>query len=83
MTEDRVGIPGEMLELPPSSVVGPRSRAQRVFWCNCGAISVEKMEIVDSMDDRELTPSREKTDISPINAVFSHPIEFEVRRSIH
>ncbi len=48
--------------------------------CNFGAISVEKMEIMDSMDNLELTPSRGWTEITPINAVFSHPIGFEVRR---
>jgi hypothetical protein len=41
------------------------------------------MEFVDSMDDRESTPSREWTEITPINAVFSHPIGFEVRRQTH
>jgi hypothetical protein len=50
------------------------------FWCNCGANRVEKVEIMDLMDDRELTPSREKTEITPINAVFKLPIGFEVRR---
>jgi hypothetical protein len=40
---------------------------------------MEKMEIVYSMDDRELTPSREKMEISPMNAIFNHPIGFEVK----
>jgi hypothetical protein len=51
--------------------------------CNFGATSVEKMETVDSMDAGELTPSREKTEMTPINPVFKHLIHFEVRRSIH
>ena len=38
------------------------------------------MEIMDSMDALELTPSRGLTQISPLNTVFSHPIGFEVRR---
>jgi hypothetical protein len=41
------------------------------------------MEIVDAMDVPELTPSREKTEIAPINPMFSHPIGFEVRRQIY
>jgi hypothetical protein len=51
--------------------------------CSFGAISVEKMDFMDSMDARELTPSREKTEITPLNAIYSHPIGFEVSRSIH
>jgi hypothetical protein len=38
------------------------------------------METVDSMDAGELTPSREKTEMTPINPVFKHLIHFEVRR---
>jgi len=46
-----------------------------------GANSVEKMDFMDSMGDLELTPSRGWTEITPINAIFSHPIGFEVRRT--
>jgi hypothetical protein len=45
------------LKLEPPNQLG--------FWCNIGAISVEKMEIIDSMDITELTPLREKTEITP------------------
>ena len=38
------------------------------------------MDFVDSMDAFELTPSREKTENTPISLVFTHPIGFEVRR---
>jgi len=34
---------------------------------------------MDSMDDHKLTPSREKTEITPINPVFEHPIGLTVR----
>jgi hypothetical protein len=39
------------------------------------------MVFMDSMDIPDLTPSREKTENTPINHVFTHPIGFEVRRS--
>jgi len=66
---------------------GPRSAAKlpsgppagRFF----GAISVEMMEIKDSVDDHELTPSKEKKEKTPINPMFNHPIGSEGRRSIH
>ena len=54
--------------------------AADLSWCNFGAIRVDKMETMDSMDDCELTLSREKTEKPPINTVFTHPIGFEVRR---
>jgi len=50
--------------------------------CNCGAISLEKMDFMDSMDAFELIPSREKTEIAPINPVYKHHIGFEVGRQI-
>jgi len=53
------------------------------FRCNVGAIRVEKMDFVDSMDACELTLSREKTEITPINRMDTPPRQFEVSRSIH
>jgi hypothetical protein len=41
---------------------------------------MEKMEIMDSMDVPELTPSRGWTEITPKNVIFSHLIGFEVRQ---
>ena len=57
-----------------------RSARRALFWCSIGAIGVEKMDFVDSMDNFELTPSREKTENTPKNAVYKHHIGFEVRR---
>jgi len=82
MTEDRRPdknpIWSSSLFRPRSSVLG--HERSEYFRCNSGAISVEKMETVDSMDVPESTPSREKTEKPPINTVFSHPIHFEVRQ---
>jgi len=53
---------------------------ERFLRCNYGAIGVEKMDFVLSMDNRELTSSRGWTVITPIYTVFTHPGQFEVRR---
>jgi len=53
------------------------------FGCNCGAIGMERMDSVLLMDSSWLTPSRGWTDITPMEAMFSPPVQFEVRRSIH
>ena len=65
------------------SEAAKRSAQGVISRCNRGAISVEKMEFIDLMDVPELTPSREKTENTPINLVYKHLIGFEVRRSIH
>ena len=62
------GFPGRGCS-PLLSSVGSeaaiRSAHRTFFRCDFGAISVEKMEIMDSVDVPELTPSREKTEKPP------------------
>ena len=79
-TEDRIkdqsgaqaySVPGRR-----SSVTSAASNSR----CNFGAISVERMDFVDSMDDLELTPSRGWTEFSPIIRTYIPPRQFEVRR---
>ena len=50
------------------------------FWCNSGAIGMERVDSVHSMDTCELTPSRGWTEITPIYTVFTSLAQFEVRR---
>ena len=86
MTEDRKKC--RDFEQTVSSVPGRRSpvgseaairSARRGL---SGAISVERMDFMDAMDVPELTPSREKTENTPVNPVFGYPIGFEVKRKL-
>jgi hypothetical protein len=56
-----------------------KSSRQTSYFVWVSGATLEKMDFVDSMDNHELTSSRVWTEINPINAIFCHPIGFEVR----
>jgi hypothetical protein len=68
---------------PLRSLVGSEAAIQSarmaLFWCNFGAIRMEKMDFIDSMDNPELTPSRGWTEITPMERIFSLAVQFEVK----